>query len=705
MIDADVSKAFELLHPGVQKWMWLQRWTELRDVQELAVEPILRGDTDVIIAASTAAGKTEAAFLPIASALAQVPDGYGLVVYVSPLKALINDQYRRLGPFFEHLDLAAFPWHGDVGTTVKRRFRSEGRGLLLITPESLEALFVSSGHHIHHMFRYLRYVVIDELHSFIGVERGKQLQSLLHRLETAIGREVPRIGLSATLGELRLAAEYLRPSRFSSVRIIESSTDGQKLELLIRGYEEAVQSKQARCFEQTVEHDEHEVGSTQPRIAEDLFRVLRGATNLVFANSRRDVESYADLLRSRCEQDRVTAEFWPHHGSLAKKIREDVEETLKDKSRPATAICTSTLELGIDIGSVKSVAQIGSPFSVASLRQRLGRSGRRSEPAILRLYIAESQLTAQTAPVDAIRAEMVQSIAIVRLVLGKWCEPPETHGLHLSTLVHQVLSLIAEKGEANILIQADDGTLLLAPGGEKVVNHYSFYTVFQTPNEYRIVTDSGKSLGTLPVNYPVRPKMLIIFAGQRWRVLQVDGRQRVIQVAKAAGGKVPRFSGSSGSIHDRVRQEMRTIYEETDIPVYLDPRAAKLFAEGRQQFYKLGLHKQHIVARDGSTFLFLWRGDRVMNTISGQLRSLGLNIQNHGIAIEVHGITPLTLSEQLKRLVDDGPADAIALARTVPNKEAEKFHSLLTEELLSVDFAASKLDTAGAWEALSKALG
>jgi ATP-dependent Lhr-like helicase len=304
--------------PNVQQWICLQNWTELREVQEEAVRPILRGDTDVIIAASTASGKTEAAFLPIASSLAAVPDRLALVIYVSPLKALINDQYGRLGPFFEHLDLPAWPWHGDVSATRKKRFRSDGRGVLLITPESLEALFVSSGHSIHHIFRYLKYVVIDELHSFLGTERGKQLQSLLHRLETAVERQIPRIGLSATLGELSLAAEYLRPLRSSLVHIIESNFGGQELKLLVRGYEEKADSEQMERPEEATEDEPDETGTTKRRIVEDLFQVLRGTNNLVFANSRAEVESYADLLRIRCEQDQLPAEFWPHHGSLSK---------------------------------------------------------------------------------------------------------------------------------------------------------------------------------------------------------------------------------------------------------------------------------------------------------------------------------------------------------------------------------------------------
>lgn len=732
------STAFNLLHPEVQRWVWNQRWTELRQAQEQAAVPILRGDTDVIIAANTASGKTEAAFLPIASALANVPDRKGLVLYVSPLKALINDQYARLGPFFEHLDLPAWPWHGDVSASVKKRFRSDGRGVLLITPESLEGMFVRSGHSVHYLFRYLKYIVIDELHAFIGTERGKQVQSLLHRLEKAIDHEIPRIGLSATLGELNLAAEYLRPSRSRSVQIIESTADRCELKLLVRGYEERIELQPAEQTEEGVEHTLDGCDTVTRRIADDLHEVLHGTSNLVFANSRREVETYADVLRTRCEQQQIPLAYWPHHGSLSKELREQAEEAVKDKSRPATAICTSSLELGIDIGSVKSVAQVGSPFSVASLRQRLGRSGRRNEPAILRLYIREAPLTPRTTPVDAIRGELVQSISLIRLLLAKWCEPPEVQGLHLSTLVHQLLSLIAEKGgiqaskawdilcregtfhnvdrklfagllrvlgEAGLLMQSGDGTLLHAPAGEKIVNHYAFGTVFQTPIEYRLVADSGKSLGTLPINRPLKENMLIIFAGRRWRVMHVEAQKRIIQVAVASGGEVPQFSGSSGSIHDRVRQEMRSVYEETVVPPYLDAQASEFLSQGREQFFRLGLHEQNIIASDGSSFFCFWRGDRVVNTVSVLLESMGLTIQNHGIAIEVQGISPANLRDKVKRLVESGPADPIALARMVPNKSTEKFHPFLTEDLLCADYAASNLDTTGAWQALANALG
>ncbi|MFM5687926.1 helicase-related protein, partial [Aeromonas caviae] len=175
-----------------------------------------------------------------------------------------------------------------------------------------------------------------------------------------------------------------------------------------------------------------------------MYRVLRGSNNLVFPNSRSNVEKYTDRLRRLCEQDKVPNQFWAHHGSLSKTYREETEQALKSGDVPATAICTSTLELGIDIGSVKSICQIGRPPAVSSLRQRLGRSGRRKgESAILRGYIIERELSPNTSISDSLREDLIQTIAMVRLLIGGWFEPPLAGGLHASTLVQQILSVIS----------------------------------------------------------------------------------------------------------------------------------------------------------------------------------------------------------------------------------------------------------------------
>lgn len=181
------SDPFDLLHPGIRRWVWQQGWGDLRPVQRAAIPPLVAGGQDVIVAAQTAGGKTEAAFLPLLSRIADEPAGGFRLLCVRPLKALINDQFRRLDALCEALEVPVFRWHGDVSAAHKQKARQRPAGVLLMTPESLEATFVRRGLEVPRLFGALDAVVIDELHAFIGSDRGRQLQSLLHRLEVSIG--------------------------------------------------------------------------------------------------------------------------------------------------------------------------------------------------------------------------------------------------------------------------------------------------------------------------------------------------------------------------------------------------------------------------------------------------------------------------------------------------------------------------------------
>ena len=266
------STAFFQLDPRIQRYIWAEGWESLRDAQELAIPLILSADKDVIVAAATAAGKTEAAFLPALSHLLRNDSVTGLIVYVSPLKALINDQFGRLDKLCEDLSVPVWPWHGDISASIKARFLREPKGVLLITPESIEALLCNRGTSIGVMFSGTAYFVIDELHAFIGSERGKQLQSLMHRIERALGRSVPRIGLSATLGDMQLAAEFLRPGNPAGVAMVVSGAEGVELKILVKGYEEPLVVK--------VDDEEDEPEPITPaQVGMHLFKVLRGSNN------------------------------------------------------------------------------------------------------------------------------------------------------------------------------------------------------------------------------------------------------------------------------------------------------------------------------------------------------------------------------------------------------------------------------------------
>jgi ATP-dependent Lhr-like helicase len=754
---APLSTAFDKLHPKIQRWIWAKGWNELRDAQERAVEPVLAGNQDLIIAAATASGKTEAAFLPICSALlgaqlsptppagsvepASAVGASGVqALYVSPLKALINDQYGRLDALCEHLELPVHRWHGDVAGSRKAKVLAHPDGILLITPESLEALLVVHGPKIARLFAGLRYVVIDEMHSFLGTERGAQLQSLLHRVELALRRRVPRIGLSATLGDLSAAKNFLRPGRGEHVNEITAADDTQELRLQLRGYETAPAELTAAEVEQVeargeqVEAEDLTAGD-RLAIADHLFATLRGTDNLIFANSRRAVEIYADLLRRRCHAARVPNEFVPHHGSLSKELREDAEARLKDRTLPVSAVCTSTLEMGIDIGSVTSIAQLGAPHTVAGLRQRLGRSGRRGDAATLRLYITEEKVTPQTPPPDALRADLVQAVAMVNLLLRPWNESPDTGGLHLSTLTQQLLSLIAQHGgvtplqahqvlcqhgpfsrvhpelfkkllralaaeKVDLITQASDGLLLLGTAGERLVNHYSFYAAFRTGVEYRLVAN-GRTLGMMPVDYPLMPGSLLIFGGRRWKVLTVDDHDKIVELTRSSGGRPPQFAGSGGAgVADEVRREMLAIYQSADIPAYLDANAVRLLGEGRTNFTRFGLHTQPVMSWGADILIFPWRGDRILSTLALALTGNGVEVAQDGVCLTMTGTDRAGAIARLSQLHAGGSPDPLVLAAGVGTKIVEKYDEQLTEELLNEAFAARSLDIDGAWNAL-----
>ena len=738
------SQTFERLHPKVQEWIWDQHWDQLRPTQVQAIGAILDGQHDVIISAATASGKTEAAWLPICSSLAfdaeaERPQPGVKALYISPLKALINDQYDRLQILGKYVGQPVYRRHGDVTGADRKAINEKPDGLLLTTPESLEALFVLQGTRIPAIFKGLRYVVIDELHSFIGIERGAQLQSLLHRLELAIRRRVPRIGLSATLADPAIAADFLRPGDGEDVRIVGgSSTDTAELQLILRGYVSARRRADAPKGASIDEGEDDEANDTAWRrsIAENIFKHMRGKDNVVFANSRASVEIYADLLTRMSDEYRVPNEFFPHHGSLSKEYREDVEKKLKSSESHATAICTSTLEMGIDIGSADAVGQIGAPASVSALRQRVGRSGRRGKPAILRMYVTEDELTERSSVVDQLRIQTLQAVAVVELLLEKWYEPPNIANLHLSTLVQQVLSVIAQHGGASaaqlysalcsngpfsrvtkeqfltllrelgtrdVLIQASDGLLLHGKEGEKIANHYTFYTAFQTSQEFRLVA-GGRTLGSIPIDFAIEVGSLLIFAGRRWKILSIDTDACVIEVTRSSGGVPPRFIGGGGIVSDGVRQKMHALYLGSTVPAYLSASAQQLLSEGRTAFKRLRLDRSSIISQESSTLLFLWKGDLVVNTLAVVLRQLGLETAIQGAMLECRDASIDQVIGSLRSLATASPLDGASLAKSVAIKEEEKYDYLLGETLLNDAYANRNLDIPGAWQAIRELL-
>ncbi|ORU93823.1 MAG: DEAD/DEAH box helicase [Cycloclasticus sp. symbiont of Poecilosclerida sp. N] len=721
---------YQRLDKRVQKWLFNQGWPDLREIQKRAIAPILAGDTDVLISASTAAGKTEAFFLPACSAIAEERSGFG-ILYISPLKALINDQHRRLETLSEMLDMQVTPWHGDSLQSKKKKARNNPSGIILITPESLESLLVREPGWVKQSFTSLKYIVIDEFHAFIGTERGQQLLSLLIRLEHLTGRisnPIPRVALSATLGELEKVPLSLRPNKSLPCETITNSQHQSTIKVNVKGYLEPANIKPSDTRT-----------SAEEQICQEIYRLCRGDSHLVFANSRSRTESIAARLSDLCDQQVMPNEFFPHHGSLSKELREDLEARLQKETLPTTAICTMTLELGIDIGKVRSVIQVTPPHSVSSLRQRLGRSGRRNSPSILRMLIAENELTSKSNIMNGLRLGLVQSLAMIRLLIIKsWFEPADTEKMHLSTFVHQILAVIAQWGSARtdqlyfllceqgpfkeitierfkqllshmgkvqLIQQLNSGELVLGIEGERLTNFYTFYAVFKTPEEFRIVAGS-KTLGTLPVDSLILKDQHIIFGGRRWKVVNIDDEKKVIHVISAKGGKPPNFNGGGMSIHDRVRQEMLSIYRAGDYRIevgnqktdFVDNTGRQLFQEGVYLFKEACIEEQPVYQSGNNCYVFSWMGDKVVNTLTVLLIRSGFVCSNFAGVIEVQNANADSIKNCLIDIAKDGLPSETELAGIlfIKQKINEKYDEYIPEDLLTEGYGRKAFNSRAA---------
>jgi len=409
-----------------------------------------------------------------------------------------------------------------------------------------------------------------------------------------------------------------------------------------------------------------------------------------------------------------------------------LETRLKDGTLPTTAIATATLELGVDIGAVESVAQIGVPRSISALRQRLGRSGRRpGKPSILRMYAIEPDLDEDSSLIDRLRLETVLGIAAVMLLVAPWVEPPSPLRQHLSTLLHQVLALIVQKGgispkdaydqltgpgpfaaidsetfkallrgmrayDPPLLEQADDGTLMLGPLGERLTDTYEFFAVFTSPEEYRLVS-GGRTLGTISLENAFGAGDYVIFAGRRWKVLDVDDRHRTVTVEAAPAGRVPRFDGTeAGALHDVVVARMKDIFRDASVPGFVDTVAAAHLEEGREAFRQVGLTRQDIVRDNDTLYLFPWRGTPTLDALRLALRCSKLPVTAASLCLMIPAREEPQLRQALKSLAeqDEHALNGAQLAQLDENLQRAKYDGLIPRDLLRQAAAVDRLNVA-----------
>ena len=448
---------FDKLAPFVQEYIYRNKWENLHDIQAEAIHAILDGSDHILISSGTATGKTEAALLPIITDLHNNPPATIGVLYIGPLKALINDQFERLTELLEESYIPVQSWHGDVAQTKKTRFLRQARGILQITPESLEAMLINRHHELKRLFSDLRYVIIDEVHALIAFDRGRQVMCQLERLARYQKRPARRIGLSATIGEPHLTKAWLSGNSKPKAQLIKSSRQRSAeigLEYFLLPTDEDDKTTTDNSSPGKTPADEANSLAKLIVEASDYYEHMHQMTQrkgvnktLIFANARADTEDVVVNMRQLSERKRQPNFYHVHHGSISAPLREAAEAAMKDKSQPACTAATVTLELGIDLGQLDQVLQVNSTHSVSSFVQRLGRSGRRGDPARMFFYSTEQDGEKRHLG-EELPWNLLQTIAIIQLYAEeKWIEPPEVPKMPLSLLYHQTMSIIKSHSE------------------------------------------------------------------------------------------------------------------------------------------------------------------------------------------------------------------------------------------------------------------
>ncbi len=555
-------------------------WRDLRPVQELAIEVILDGCNTVVLA-PTAGGKTEAAIFPLLSRILTEEPPPVAVLYVCPIRALLNNQEERLQGYARMVGLDAFKWHGDVSDSRRQRFRESPAHVLMTTPESLEVMMISARTDARALFRGLSAVIVDEVHAFAGDDRGAHLASLLERLRPFCGRDLQRIGLSATVGNPLVIGEWMQGSSERRFQLVDPPRPPAKRDLRIEFCEDVAEASSG------------------------IARIARGRKSLVFVESRAKAERVAHALGGS------SVEVFIHHSSVSRSDRTLAEEQFS-RGHNTAIVCTSTMELGIDVGDLDQVLQVDAPGTVASFLQRLGRTGRRPG-------------TRSNATFFCLSSEsLLQCVALLRLAERGWVEDvrPASQATHI--LAHQVMALVLQKGgisrhrlspwietaypfstvreerlqelvdtmlDRDILYEAD-GLLSLGRRGEKLYgrkNFFDLYAVFSSPPILRVLHGRAE-VGYVQALFaamhdraagPLRFRL----AGRAWEVVRTEWSRGVLRVQPAKRGRVPTWLGTPSVLSTEVCQAMMDVLiTEGEEAAWLSPSASLELAALREGY-------------------------------------------------------------------------------------------------------------------------
>lgn len=592
--------AFERLHPALQHHIVNSLgWRELREVQSLSIEAFLTG-ANLVILAPTAGGKTESAFFPVISQMLTENWGAISILYVSPIRALLNNQEHRLQRYFELVGRRAACWHGDTSQGIRKGILADPPDCLLTTPESLEAILVSSRIDKREFFKNVQAIVIDELHAFAGDDRGWHLLSVFSRIQRLAGRDLQRVGLSATVGNPTEMLAWLSSGSKRQRQVISPAPTARQTP--------------------TVQLDF--VGSLQ-NAAKVISLLHRGEKRLVFCDSRSRVEELALLLRER-EVDTFVS-----HSSLGIEERRAAEEAFAQKQN-CVIVATSSLELGLDVGDLDRVIQIDAPSTVSSFLQRMGRTGRRGGTSSNCLFLATSDEGllraaalidlwghAYIEPVKAppkpfhILAQQIMALVLQERGIGRhavmdWlADVPE-----FSTVSpDQVRTLIDHLVRTGILFD-DAGILSFGPEGEAEYGRKNFLeilSVFTSPPLFRVVSGQ-KELGSVHESTFYKKQegpAVIVLAGRNWKTNHLDWNRRIAYVEPTNERGRSRWLGEGQFLSFRLCQAIRRVLAGEEAVPHWSQRAVSQIGEIRSE-YPWVSHDHTTLLQQGNGEIHWW---------------------------------------------------------------------------------------------------
>ena len=692
----------------------------------------------MLLTASTASGKTEAAFFPIITLFSEdMPSSVGCI-YIGPLKALINDQFSRLNDLCAEADIPVWHWHGDVAQSHKAKLMRHPSGILQITPESLEALLLHKHAAIAKLFGDLRFVVIDEVHSLLRGDRGGQTLCLIERLSRIAGVNPRRIGLSATIGDPEGTGEFLSLGTGRKTIIPKIDAKGSKWRLSMEHFyvkdAQAAEDKQIPGALPVLEEKTDDAPANADPGIGYIFEHTRGKKCLVFVNSREECEMVTTTLRHYCELNHEPDRFLVHHGNLSASYRETAEGIMKDDSQYMTTVTTATLELGIDIGRLERAFQIDAPWTVSSFLQRMGRTGRRELPPEMWFVIREDEPEVRAMLPTTIPWKLLQGIALVQLYLEeRWVEPPRLDRLPFSLLYHQTMSTLASCGELSpraladrvlrlhyfhritqedyrVLLrhliatdhiqQTEQGGLIVGLAGERVINSFKFYGVFQESEEYTVRSES-QELGTVVSPPPVGEKLAI--AGHVWQVLDVDHKRRLIYCQQVKGSVPAYFGQCPGDLHTKILTRMRRVLQEDRQYPYLMKNAVARLEQARFTAAHSGAAEKPLINLGGNMWCLLpWVGTYTFLTMERFLKikcadRLGLRNLDSARPFFIQFTMKADESAFFRVLAEEirKPIDPMELVYPKELPLFDKYDEYLPEELVKKGFALGVLDVDG----------